>query len=55
MVETVQNTGIQQPEESNISPVIGEVSPSAPQVQPLIDQDTPTLVRSITNLEAENQ
>ena len=55
MVETVQNIAIQQPEESNISPVIAEVSPNAPEVQTLIDQDTPTLVRSMKVLEAENQ
>ena len=46
---------LQQPEECNISPVIGEFSPPAQKVQPLIDQDTPTLVRSMTILEAENQ
>ena len=57
VLETVQSIAIQQPDESDNSPVIGEVSPAAPRVQPLIDQETPTLVRSMTEnvLEAENQ
>ena len=52
VMETVQNIAVQQPEETNISPVIGEVSPPAPRVQSITDQGTPTLVRSMTVLEA---
>ena len=48
VVETVQHLALQQPEECNISPVIGVVSPPAQQVQSLIDQKTPTLIRSMT-------
>ena len=57
VVETVQNIAIQQTEETNNSPVIGEVSPLDPRVRPLIYQQTPTLeddVRSLTVFEAEN-
>ena len=35
--------------------VEGDVSPPAPRVQPIIDEDIPTLVRLMTVLEAENQ
>ena len=55
VVETVHNIAVQQPEEINNSPIIGEVSPPAPRVQPIIDEDIPTLVRLMTVLEAENQ
>ena len=54
VVETVHYMAIEQPEECNISQVIGEVSPPAKQVQPLIDQDTPKLVRSMRVLKTEN-
>ena len=50
VVETVQNKAVQQPEEINISPIIGEVSPPAPRVLQIIDQDIPTLARSMTFL-----
>ena len=55
VVETLQHFAEQQPEETNISPIIGEVSPPAPQVLSILHQDTPTLVRSMTVFEAENQ
>ena len=55
LVDTVQHIAEQQPEETNISPIIGEVSPATPQVLPIFEQDTPTLVRSMTVFEAENQ
>ena len=55
IVESVQHTAENQPEEQNISPLIGQVSPSAPRNPPLIDIDTPTLVQSMTTLEAEKQ
>ena len=58
VVETVQNMAIQQPEETNISPIIEEVLPPDPRVRPLIDQQTRTLevdVRLMTVPEAENQ
>ena len=55
VVETVQHIAEQQPEETNISPIIGEVSTSAPQVLSSLDQDTSTLVRSMTVFETENQ
>ena len=42
VVETVQNIAVQQPEEIHISPIIGDVSPPAAPVLPLIVQDTPT-------------
>ena len=50
VVKTEQNIAVQQPEEINISPIIGEVSPPAPQMLPLIGQDNPTLARSMTVL-----
>ena len=55
VVETVQNIGVQQREEISISPVIGEILPPAQLVQSVIDRETPTLVRSMIILEAENQ
>ena len=55
VVETVQSIAVQQPEEINIYPVIEQISPPAPRMQIIIDQDTPTLVRSMTVLEVENQ
>ena len=55
VVGTVQNIAEQQPDGTNISPIIGEVSPPAPQAPSLLEQDTPTLVRSMAVFEAENQ
>ena len=55
LIETVEHIAVQRPDECNFSADIGEVSPPAQQVQPLIHQDTPTLVRTITVLEAESQ
>ena len=55
IVETVQHIAEQQPGETNISPIIGEVSSTAPQAPSILDQDTPTLVRSMTVFAAENQ
>ena len=55
IVESVQHIAENQPEEQNISPLIGQVSPPAPRNPPLIDIDTPTLVQSMTALEAEKQ
>ena len=49
------NIAIQQPEETNISPIIGKVSPPAPQALSILEQDTPTLVKSMTVFEVENQ
>ena len=57
VVQTVQNIATQRPEETNFSPIIGEVSIPDPRVRPLINQQTPALdydVRSISVLEAEN-
>ena len=53
IVESVQQIAENQPEEPNISPLIGQVSPPAPRNPSLIEIDTPTLVRSMTALEAE--
>ena len=58
MVETVQSTINQLPEEDIISPIIGVVSPPDPRVRLLANQQTPTLdedIRSMTEYEAENQ
>ena len=55
IVESVQHIAENQPEEQNISPLIGQVSPPAPRNPPLIEIDTPTLVQSMTALEAEKQ
>ena len=54
VVKTVQNIAEQHPEEINISPVIGEVSPPAPQTFSILEKGE-TLVRSMTVFEAENQ
>ena len=45
----------QQPGEINISQIIGDVSPPTPQDPSILDIDTPSLVRSMTVFEAENQ
>ena len=55
VVETVQQIAEQQPEETNISPIIGQVSPHVPQVLSILEQETPTLVQPMTVFEAENQ
>ena len=55
VVKTVQNIADLQPDEVNISPIIGAASPPAPHAPSLLEQDTPTLFRSMTVLEAENQ
>ena len=55
IVESVQQIAENQPEELNVSPCIGQVSPPAPRNTPLLYMDTPTLVRSTTALEAEEQ
>ena len=55
IVESVQLIAENQPEEQNISPLIGQVSPPAPRNLPLIDIDTPTLVQSMTAFEAKKQ
>ena len=52
-METVQIIAEQQPAETNISPVIGEVSPLATRDPALLENDTPTLVPSMTVFEAE--
>ena len=51
----MQHIAEKQPEEQNISPLIGQVSPPAPWNPPLFDIDTLTLVQSLTALEAEKQ
>ena len=55
IAESVQHIAENQPEAQNISPLIGQVSPPAPRNPLLIDIDTPTLVQSMTALEAEKQ
>ena len=55
IVESVQQIAENQPEEQNISPLIGQVSPPAPCNPPLLEIATPTLVQSMTALEAEEQ
>ena len=55
IVESVQQIVDNQPEEQNVSPRIGSVSPPANQNTPLLYVDTPTLVRTMTALEAEKQ
>ena len=55
IVESVQQIAENQPEELNVSPCIGQVSPPVPRNTPLLYMDTPTLVRSTTVLEAEEQ
>ena len=55
IVESVQHIAESQPAEINISPSIGEVSPPASRNPSLLEKDTPTLVRSMTVLEAEGE
>ena len=55
VVETVQNFAEQHPDEVNISPIMEAVSPPAPHAPSLPEQDTTTLVRSMTVFEAQNQ
>ena len=55
IIESVQQIAESQPEEQNVSPCIGQVSPPAPRNTPLLYMDTPTLVRSMTALDAEEQ
>ena len=55
IVESVQQIAENQPEEPNISPLIGQVSSPAPRNPSLIEIDTPTLVQSMTALEVEEQ
>ena len=55
IVESVQQIVENQPEEQNVSPRIGSVSPPATRNTPLLYMDTPTLVRTMTALEAEKQ
>ena len=55
IIESVQQIAENQPEESNVSPCIGQVSSTAPRNTPLLYMDTPTLVRSTTALDAEEQ
>ena len=58
VVETVQSTAEQITDDKNVSPIIGNVSPTDPQVRPLAAQRTPTLEAdkiSLTVFEAENQ
>ena len=55
IVESVQQIAENQPEEQNISPLIGHVSPPAPCNTPLLEIATPTLVQSMTALKAEEQ
>ena len=54
-IESVQQIIENQPEELNVSPCIGHVSPHAPRNKPLLYLDTPTLVRSAATLEAEEK
>ena len=55
IVESVQQIAENQPEEQNISPLIGHMSPPAPRNPSLLEIATPTLVQSMTALEAEEQ
>ena len=55
IIESVQQIAESQPEEQSVSPCIGQVSPPAPRNTPLHYMDTPTLVRSMTALDAEEQ
>ena len=54
-MESVQQIAENQPEVQNISPIIGQVSPPATRNPSLLETDTPTLVQSMTALEAEEQ
>ena len=53
IVESVQQIAENQPEETNTSPQIGEVSPPVSRNPSLLEIDTPTLVQSMTALEAD--
>ena len=53
IIESVQQSADNQPAERNISPIIGSTSPPREHRTPLLYMDTPTLVRSMTALEAE--
>ena len=55
VIESVQQILETQPEERNVSPQIGSVSPPALRNVPLLETDTPTLARSMTALDAEEQ
>ena len=55
IVESVQQIAENQPEDENISPRIGQVSPPASRNPPLPDIDTPTLAQSMTALDTEEQ
>ena len=55
IVETVKHIAGQLPDKTNLSPIIGDVSPPAPQNPSILNTDTPTLVRSMTVFEAENE
>ena len=55
IVESVQHIAESQPEETNISPQIGDASPPASRNPPLLETDTPTLVRSMTAFETEGR
>ena len=53
IVETIQNFAEQQPAETNISPVFGDVSPPATRDPSLLETDTPTLAHSMTVFKTE--
>ena len=55
IVESVQHIAESQPEETNISPQIGNVSPPASRNPSLLEMDTPTLVRSMRAFETEGR
>ena len=55
VVESVQQILEIEPEEQNVSPQIGSVSPPAVRNVPLLETDTPTLARTMTALDAEEQ
>ena len=55
VVESVQQILETQPEEQNVSTQIGSVSPPAVRNIPLLEMDTPTLARTMTALDAEEQ
>ena len=55
VVETSQNISVQHLDETNISAITGDVSPPALQALSVLEQDTRTLVRSMTVFKAENQ
>ena len=52
-VESVQHIAENQPEETNISPQIGDVSPHASRNPSLLEMDTPTIARFMMAFEAE--